>query len=136
MTISSAETGDRTYLPNRLAVFCLCLLSFLRPGVGQVAYTIQTVAGSSSVGDGASALSAQLSDAECLAVDRQGNVYIADTNNHRVRFVNRMGIVQTLAGNGFPGFSGDGGPAAQAQLNAPYGVAADSAGNVYIADLG
>src|ERR1022692_4930032 len=131
MTPSIPEIRERTVFPNKKAVFFLCLLSCLRPGAGQVAYTIQTVAGSSFVGDGASALSAQLSDAEGLGVDRLGNVYIADSNNHRVRVVNRAGIVQTLAGSGFPGFSGDGGPAAQAQLNAPYGVTADSAGNVY-----
>ena len=116
--------------------FSFCLLYYLAPAAGQTTYTIQTVAGSSLVGDGLSALSGQLSDAQGLAIDRQGNVYIADPNNHRVRRVNGAGVIQTVAGTGFPGFSGDGGPAAQARLNAPYGVAADPAGNVYIADLG
>jgi uncharacterized protein (TIGR03437 family) len=118
------------------SAFSFCLLYYLAPAAGQTTYTIQTVAGSSLVGDGLSALSGQLSDAQGLAIDRQGNVYIADPNNHRVRRVNGAGVIQTVAGTGFPGFSGDGGPAAQARLNAPYGVAADPAGNVYIADLG
>src|SRR5579872_1834764 len=123
-------------IPNRKPLLLLYLFSVLWPCAGQVSYTIQTVAGSGLVGDGAPALSAQLSDAEGLGLDHQGNVYIADPNNHRIRIVSRAGTIQTLAGIGFPGFSGDGGPAAQAQLNAPYGVAADSAGNIYIADLG
>ena len=106
------------------------------PALSQTTYTIQTVAGSSLVGDGVSALNAQLSDAEGLASDSQGNVYIADPSNHRVRKVNAAGIIQTVAGSGAPDFSGDGGPASASRLNAPYGVAADRAGNLYIADLG
>jgi len=111
-------------------------LLYAAPALGQTTYTIQTVVGSSLVGDGLSALNAQLSDAEGLALDNQGNVYIADPSNHRVRKVNAAGIMQTVAGTGSPDFSGDGGPASQASLNAPYGVAADRAGNLYIADLG
>ncbi|HTM47440.1 MAG TPA: NHL repeat-containing protein, partial [Bryobacteraceae bacterium] len=103
---------------------------------GEVSYSVQTVAGSSVVGDGSAAVNAQLSDAQCLAVDRSGNVYIADPDNHRVRRVNPQGIIQTVAGQGYPGFSGDGGPASQARLNAPYGLATDAAGALYIADLG
>ena len=117
----------------RIAIFTLLCAA---PALSQTTYTIQTVAGSSLVGDGISALSAQLSDAEGLALDNQGNVYIADPGNHRVRQVNAAGIIQTIAGSGSPDFSGDGGPAGAARLNAPYGVAADRAGNLYIADLG
>jgi sugar lactone lactonase YvrE len=61
---------------------------------------------------------------------------VAETGAHRVRKVDRTGAITTLAGTGVEGFSGDGGPAAQAQLASPYGVAADIAGNIYIADLG
>src|ERR1700720_2665724 len=116
--------------------FMLALLCCLEPALSQTTYTIQTVAGSSLVGDGVSALNAQLSDAEGLALDSQGNVYIADPSNHRVRKVNAAGIIQTVAGSGSPDFSGDGGLASGARLNAPYGVAVDRAGNLYIADLG
>src|SRR5713226_6874943 len=104
------------------AVWVLCLAYCATAGAGEIAYSIQTVAGSSLVGDGGSALNAQLSDAQCLAIDRLGNVYIADPSNHRVRRVNSAGTMQTVAGTGYPGFSGDGGPAAQARLDAPYGM--------------
>src|SRR5579872_1352548 len=110
MSISIAQIGS---------ISLLYLSIGLAPCRAQVSYIIQTVAGSSLVGDGALALNAQLDDAEGLGLDRQGNLYIADPASHRIRIVNRAGIVQTLAGTGSPGFSGDGGPAAQAQLNAP-----------------
>jgi uncharacterized protein (TIGR03437 family) len=118
------------------SVFALCLVYAVAAWAGEITYSVQTVAGSSLVGDGGSALNAQLSDAQCLVVDRLGNVYIADPANHRVRKVNLAGVIQTVAGVGFAGFSGDGGPAVQSHLNAPYGLATDPAGNLYIADLG
>ena len=101
-----------------------------------ISYTIATVAGSSWVGDGGPATSAVLFQAEGIAADVNGNLYIADSANHRVRRVTPLGIITTLAGTGFAGFSGDGGPANAAQLNSPYGVALDGTGNVFIADLG
>src|SRR5882672_10708965 len=109
--------------PGGKALLTICWLYGSSAGAGEITYSVQTVAGSSSVGDGGSALNAQLSDAQCLAIDRAGNVYIADPNNHRVRKVNSAGIIQTVAGTGYPGFSGDDGPAAQARLNAQYGLA-------------
>src|SRR5882762_5468414 len=118
------------------SAFALWLLYGAAASGGEIAYTIQTVTGSSLVGDGGKAVNAQLSDAQCLAIDRLGNLYIADADNHRVRKVNPTGIIQTVAGLGFPGFSGDGGPAVEARLNAPYGLATDLAGNLYVADLG
>jgi uncharacterized protein (TIGR03437 family) len=70
-----------------------------------------------------------------LAVDAKGSLYIADFSNNRVRKVSG-GVMSTVAGNGSAGYSGDGGPAANAQLNLPQGVAVDAAGNLYIADTG
>jgi len=99
-------------------------------------YTISTVAGSSNVGDGGPATAAALSDAEGVAVDSTGNVFIADANDHRIRKIATDGTISTLAGDGFPGFSGDGGPASAARLNTPYGIAVGSDGTLYIADLG
>ncbi|MGP0075647.1 MAG: IPT/TIG domain-containing protein [Bryobacteraceae bacterium] len=99
-------------------------------------YTIQTVAGSDDSGDGGSALSAALSQPEGIAVDRSGNVYVADAANQRIRKIATDGSIHTVAGTGVAGFAGDGGPASAAQLNQPYGLAVDSAGNLYIADLG
>ena len=69
-----------------------------------------------------------------MAVDASGNLYIADSDNHRIRRVTG-GVITTIAGNGTPGYSGDNGPATSAQLNAPTGVAVDASGNVYVADF-
>jgi uncharacterized protein (TIGR03437 family) len=99
-------------------------------------YTIQTVAGANNAGDGGSALSAALSQPEGVAIDTAGNVYVADAAANRVRIVAPDGTIQTFAGTGVAGFAGDGGPAAAAQLNQPYGLAFDTDGNLYIADLG
>jgi uncharacterized protein (TIGR03437 family) len=101
----------------------------------RVPYHVQTVAGSSRIGDGGPALAAQFSNIQGIAIDRLGNVYISDTDRHRIRKVS-AGTVTTIAGTGVAGFSGDGGSALDAQLNFPYGLALDSAGNIYVADLG
>jgi len=102
--------------------------------------TITTIAGggtsASGVGDGGPATSGFLSYPAGVAVDSAGNIYIADTYNFRVREVSTSGIITTMAGVGFLGFSGDGSPATSAQLSFPQGVAVDSAGNIYIADTG
>src|SRR5882762_8157606 len=118
------------------SAFALWLVYCALAWGGEIRYSIQTLAGSSLVGDGGRAVNAQLSDAQCLTIDRLGNIYIADSDNHRVRKVNPAGTIETVAGLGFPGFSGDGGPAVEARLNAPYGLALDLAGNLYIEDLG
>ena len=88
----------------------------------------------SPVGDGGPANQAALVTPYGVAVDGKGNVYIADFNAHRVRKVSSEYLITTLAGTGTAGFSGDGGPANQARLNNPSGVAVDRAGNVYVAD--
>jgi sugar lactone lactonase YvrE len=98
---------------------------------------IQTVAGngtSAFSGDNGAAATASLSDPFGVAVDAIGNLYIADTSNHRIRKVDTSGIIATVAGNGIEGHSGDGGPATSASLNTPIGVAVDTARNLYIAD--
>ena len=98
-------------------------------------YTISTVAGSSSLGDGGPAIQAQIGTVNGVAVDRFGNVYLSDTGHNCVRKVDSSGAITTVAGNGIAGFSGDGGPATSAQLNLPYGLAVDANGYLYIADL-
>jgi sugar lactone lactonase YvrE len=99
---------------------------------------IATVVGSGTQGfsgDTGPATSAQLNGPTGVAVDAASDLYIADTSNQRVRKVSN-GVITTVVGNGTPGFSGDGGPAASAQLNGPTGVAVDAAGNLYVADSG
>lgn len=70
------------------------------------------------------------------AVDRLGNIYVADSNGHKVYVIRKSGEWRTIAGNGKPGFSGDGDQAVRAMLNTPQGVAIDGWGNVFIADSG
>jgi sugar lactone lactonase YvrE len=99
--------------------------------------TISTIVGNGQAnfgGDGGAATSAQLSYPDSIAVDKTGNVYISDLLNNRVRMVTPAGTISTFAGNGLPGFAGDGGAATSAELNQPAGLAVDSSGNVYIAD--
>lgn len=86
-------------------------------------------------GDKGQATNARLNHPSGMALDRSGNLFIADTLNHRVRKIAASnGRISTVAGDGTPGYAGDGGPAAAAQLSHPTGVAADSDGNLYIAD--
>lgn len=85
-------------------------------------------------GDGGPALEASFYYPADVRVDSRGNIYIADVQNNRVRKVDRNGIISTVAGTGEPGYSGDGGPATQAQLFNPYGIAFDLDGSVIISD--
>jgi trimeric autotransporter adhesin len=100
---------------------------------------ISTVAGNGTAdytGDGGPAVSASLFEPRGVAVDTVGNLYIADTNNFRIRKVDTAtGVITTVAGDGIGGYSGDGGPAISSQLNHPTGVVVDMAGTtLYIAD--
>ena len=99
---------------------------------------ITTIAGNGEqgfFGDGGAAASATLNTPTAVAVDLNGTIYIADSNNHRIRVVTG-GTITTFAGNGTAGYSGDGGAATSATLYTPRGVAVDATGIVYIADTG
>jgi hypothetical protein len=85
-------------------------------------------------GNGGQATAAELSGPYGVRVDAANNVYIAEYTNHRIRIVNTSGVINTYAGTGVPGFSGDGGQATAAQLNGPVAITFDNAGNSYIAD--
>jgi hypothetical protein len=98
---------------------------------------VSTVAGTGEAGfsgDGGPALSAKLNCPRGLAIDVQGNLYVSDTANSRIRKITATGIITTIAGTGVDGFSGDDGAAASAKLNSPRGLALDAGGNLYIAD--
>ena len=100
---------------------------------------IATIAGTGTAGfsgDAGPAVNAQFDDPQGIAVDGSGNIYVADTGNSRIRRITPNGVITTIAGVFPAGFSGDGGPAAAAQLHAPTGVAVDGQNNLYIADSG
>ena len=98
---------------------------------------ITTIAGTGERGfggDGGPATEAQLNNPRGLAVDGSGNLYVGDYYNHRIRRIDPDGVITTIAGTGDQGFGGDGGPATEAQLNFPTGLAVDGSGNLYVAD--
>ncbi|HUS08345.1 MAG TPA: SBBP repeat-containing protein [Bryobacteraceae bacterium] len=128
--------------PNGVAVdgagnFYISVMAGNRVLKVDTAGIITTLAGNGAyafAGDGGPGASASLFSPGGVAADNAGNVYIADTINNRIRKVNTAGLITTVAGNGTMGFGGDGGPATNASLSSPLGVALDSAGNLYIAD--
>jgi uncharacterized protein (TIGR03437 family) len=100
--------------------------------------TLSTVAGGGAgfSGDGGPATAALLLGPDDAVEDANGNLYIADKGNNRIRKVNSGGVIETLAGGDKPGFTGDGGPSQNALLFQPYQLALDSRGNVFFADYG
>jgi uncharacterized protein (TIGR03437 family) len=113
------------------------MVLFLVASSSSWAQTITTMAGNGAAafsGDNGQAILASLNSPRGVAVDSQGNIYVADTLNHRIRRVGVSGTITTAAGNGTAGFSGDGGQATNAQLNQPEDIWVDASGNLYIAD--
>jgi uncharacterized protein (TIGR03437 family) len=99
--------------------------------------TITTVAGTGVAGysgDGGPATAAMLNQPQGVLIDAAGNLYIADTQNRRIRMINNVGNINTVAGTGVQGFSGDGGPALQAMIWQPVDLAVDTNGSIYFAD--
>lgn len=86
-------------------------------------------------GDGVAATLAQLNQPTGIYASRNGDIYITDLQNNRVRKVNNAGIISTIAGSSVYGFAGDGGPAAAAQLNRPIAVTMDETDNIYLSDM-
>jgi DNA-binding CsgD family transcriptional regulator/sugar lactone lactonase YvrE len=139
-----APSRARPRLPVRFAVATSAVAALLiglalayawlsAPSVsGPAAVTVAGTGERAFSSDGGQASASALVRPLALAIGPAGEIYIAEGN--RVREVNRDGRISTFAGTGTAGNAGDGGPAAQAQLNMPQGLAVDSAGNVYIAD--
>jgi sugar lactone lactonase YvrE len=124
------------FLIERSNSFLLLLILVIGHQRASAQGIIQTVAGGALWGVPSSgpAVSAPLGGIGGVAVDGLGNVFATDTDNNLVVKVSRAGFLTVVAGNGSAGFSGDGGPATNAALNLPFGVAVDGAGNVYISD--
>lgn len=98
---------------------------------------ITTIAGTGEVGssgDGGPATEATLNGPDGLAIDAEGNIYVTEYIGHRIRKIDAEGIITTVAGTGEHGFSGDGGPAPEAQLYSPHDIEFDPEGNLYVAD--
>lgn len=104
-----------------------------RISTGKIA-TIAGNGGQGFAGDGGAATSAELNEPSGIVASADGRIFIADTNNQRVRVVTTNGMISTFAGTGVAGILGDGGPAAAAQLSRPVGLAIDSTNNLFIAD--
>ncbi len=123
----AVDTGGNVYIAD---TFNSVIRKVLPSGV------ITTVAGGgSATGDGGPATGAALYLPQGVAVDPAGNLFISDTASARIRKVSAVdSTITTVAGNGTVGYSGDGGPATSAQLNAPLGIAVDAIDNIYIAD--
>jgi hypothetical protein len=121
-------------------LYFILTCSFLQVSIISKAQIITTVAGNTSAaggsGDGGPATAAGFTSPSSVAVDALGNIYIADSQNNRIRIVDTAGIITTFAGTGTTSPTGDGGPATAATLNNPSSVTCDAFGNVYIADDG
>jgi sugar lactone lactonase YvrE len=102
----------------------------------QSAPTVAGASGQGFSGDGGPATDALLSSPAAMAFDAEGNLYIADAGNNRIRRVGRDGIITTIAGTGRRGYGGDGGPAALALLSSPAGIAVGFGDSVFVADTG
>jgi uncharacterized protein (TIGR03437 family) len=123
----------------KIAALVLWCAAGSLPAAGAQApsFTISTVAGNGTggdTGDGGPGANAEVNGPRGVTEDAFGNLYIAEFYGQRVRKVTPGGVITTLAGTGVAGYSGDGGPATSAQLNGPYRVTVDLAGNVYIPD--
>ncbi|KAF0248374.1 MAG: NHL repeat-containing protein, partial [bacterium] len=88
------------------------------------------------LGDGGDALEASLNRPEGVAIDGAGNIFVVDSNNHRIRMIDTAGVITTVVGNGVRGFAGDGALGLAASLNLPKSITLDSSGNLFIADFG
>jgi uncharacterized repeat protein (TIGR01451 family) len=118
------------------SLFCSVALLFSLQAKLQIITTVVGNGNGGYSGDGGLALNAAITSFD-VKLDRLGNLYITDYQNHVIRKVTAAtGIITTVAGNGTAGYSGDGGLATQAQLNNPFGCAIDSSGNIYIVDHG
>ncbi|MHB8401242.1 MAG: NHL domain-containing protein [Bacteroidia bacterium] len=112
-----------------LLAFAICLNAG-----AQIITTVAGNGGGGYSGDGGYATSAMIQGTFGLAVDVKGNIFISDYWHHVIRKVNTSGIINTIAGNGIAGYTGDNGVATSAEINSPQNISADIFGNIYFAD--
>jgi sugar lactone lactonase YvrE len=124
---------------HQLFVVTFCSAFAILFSFSSYAQIITTIAGNGTAafsGDGGAATNASLSVPDGLALDRFGNIYISDWGNSCIRKISTSGVITTVAGNGTPGYSGDGGVATLAQIHDPNQVYVDYAGDIYFAESG
>lgn len=129
---------------GRLAIYLLSIVALVcvstQFGIAEEkTLQITTVAGTGTPGfggDGGAATSAQISRPREIAIDADGNLYLTDSGNNRIRKISPSGIITTIAGTGNEGFSGDGSAASSASIYRPYGIAVDNHGNIFFVDGG
>ena len=119
-------------------LYIFFIATFLIFSTQSYAQNISTLYGTTEgySGDGDLASNAQLNGPTDLVYDTNGNLFFVDGQNSVVRKIDTNGIISTIAGNGIPGYSGDGGLATDAQLYAPYGIVFDTNNNLYISEIG
>jgi uncharacterized protein (TIGR03437 family) len=140
----SAATGAQLFRPQRVVVDSkgnYYISDYYTFAVRKVdtSGNISTIAGNGTpgfAGDNDAATSANILQVHGIAVDSNGNVFISDTGNSRIRKIDTKGVITTFAGNGTPGLSGDGNAASAASLWFPAGLAFDGSGNLYVSDYG
>ncbi len=120
-------------ITQKLRWVCLAML-FVSVGKAQMITTVAGNGTGGSTGNGGQATAAELHGPAAVDFDAAGNLYIADQTNNMIRKITSAGVISTLAGTGTAGYSGDGGQATAAKLDAPTGVTLDAYGNVYVAD--
>src|SRR5215469_13580170 len=116
-----------------IAILASGALAWAQPAT-PIAYRIETVAGANPTQEGIGARDEYISYPNALVADASGNIYYNDLSRAQIRKISAEGTITTVAGNGFSGFSGDGGAAVEARINGDANLAVDSAGNLYIAD--
>jgi len=121
-------------MKTKLYIFLIVIASITKQSQAQIITTVTGNGTQGYSGDGGQAINAELYGPAGMAVDTEGNIYIPDEGNNRIRKVNTTGFISTIAGTGIAGYSGDGGQATAAELYDPTGLAFDVNGNLYIAD--
>ena len=117
-----------------IVYFASFFLVFSFSADAQIITTIVGTGVPGYTGDGGAATTAKINYSSGITVDGSGNIYISDWGNSCIRKVNSAGVITTVAGNGTAGYTGDGGPATLAEINAPDQIYADNVGNVYFAE--